>query len=131
MFPMNPWPEPPDRPAPGCKPAPVYNPRMSLAGASRLAPRTLVDVIRDEISPPVWREYGLSKKNERRLIAAWILATPVDELADHILNGVDLDKPPPELLRKPPQSKLNRLLESAAAGPIPAATLQVSGTVVR
>lgn len=113
---------------------------MSLAGASRLAPRTLVDVIRDEISPPVWRESGLSKKNERRLIAAWILVTPVDDLADHILNGVDLDKPPAELLRVPPQggsvtappnSKLNRLLETAAAGPIPGATPMENGTVLR
>ena len=115
MFPMNPWPEPPDRPAPGCKPAPVYNPRMSLAGASRLAPR---------VAPAK--------------VSAWILATSVEDLADHILAGVDLDNPPFKLFRPPPpvgqggsNSKLNRLLETAAAGPIPGATPLENGTVVR
>jgi len=35
-------------------------------------------------------------------IQRWILRTPVEELAQHVFEGVDLDKPPVHLIIPPP-----------------------------
>ena len=74
------------------RPAPLYNPRMSLAGAHRL----------------MGYQPKRDKKRDARLIQAWILDTSVEELAAHIMRGVNLDKPPPELFvprPSPPQGQ--------------------------
>ena len=90
---------------------------MSLAGVSRIAPRV-----------------------SGAKVAAWILATDVEDLAEHILAGVDLDNPPATLFRPPPptgqggsarNSKLNRLLQTAATGPIPGAVQHENGPAIR
>ncbi len=58
---------------PGCKPAPCYSPRM------------VADIV-----PPPFR----FERVRPEAIAQWILDMPVEALAEHILNGVDLDDPP-------------------------------------
>lgn len=51
---------------------------------------------------------GYTVKHDKELtqqeIADWIYKTPVDVLADHAVNGIDLDDPPRELVfpRPPP-----------------------------
>jgi len=41
--------------------------------------------------------YRPDPKHERDAIRRWILRTDVEDLADHVIAGVDLDHPPPEL----------------------------------
>ncbi|KKN81398.1 hypothetical protein LCGC14_0320110 [marine sediment metagenome] len=62
------------------RPAPVYNPRMSIAGAGRL----------------IW--YKTDPRYDPDAIRRWILRTDVEDLADLVLDGVDLDRPPMDLV---------------------------------
>ncbi len=80
--------------------SPNFKPEMV---ADTVPPPNWRDKIHDEMFPPVWRDSGYSKKNERRLIAMWILRTDVTELADHVLAGVDLENPPFALLSPIPE----------------------------
>lgn len=49
--------------------------------------------------PKRWA-YGV---DSQKIIREWFLKTSVEDLADLVLAGIDLDDPPPELFLEPPQ----------------------------